>query len=230
MRYLAPFQDLMQELWALLPNLFAMVVILGVGIALSLILRSVLLRFLRRTRFDEFAYRAGIVSALFKANLQTIPSSFVANLFYGLSLLLSFLLALSALNLESTSNVVEKLVTFFPNLIVAILVIVAGYLVCKFVGRSVLLTAVNAEVPAARLISYAVQTLIMLFAIAVGLEQIGFARTTIVAAFSILFGGLVLALALAFGLGGRDLAREFLERHMRRPNDSYSERYPFSHL
>jgi hypothetical protein len=112
---------------------------------------------------------------------------------------------------------------------ISAIVLVAGYLFSKFVGRSVLLTAVNAELHSAKLISLAVQTLIMVFAAAVSLEQLGIAKNTIIVAFSILFGGLVLSLSIAFGLGGRDLAREFLERRVKR-SDAFSERHPFSHL
>jgi hypothetical protein len=92
-----------------------------------------------------------------------------------------------------------------------------------------LIAAVNAEWAMARFIAQFVQILISFFFISVAVEQIGIARGTIVAAFSILFGGMILALAIAFGLGGRDLAREYLERRLRR-SETEQERQPFEHV
>jgi hypothetical protein len=93
-----------------------------------------------------------------------------------------------------------------------------------------LIAAVNAEWRAARLVAYCVQGLILLFAVSISLEQLGLGRTTIVAAFSILFGGIVLALAIAFGLGGRDLAKEFLEQRVKGEERRSQKSRPFSHL
>jgi len=207
-----------------------MFLVLAVGVALAIIVRSVLARILRLIRFNDFAYNIGITTVIFKANINQTPALLVANIVYGLVLIAALLLGLSALNLVVTSRVVSSFFLWIPNLFVAALILVAGYLLSKFIARSVLLTAVNAEVRSARLIAFSVQSLIMVFTVAVSLEQIGIAQHTIIAAFSILFGGLVLALALAFGLGGRDLARDFLEKQVKRSSESYSERHPFSHL
>jgi hypothetical protein len=226
---MTPLEQVRDQIFAFLPNLAAMMIILAVGITFAVILRKLLGRLLRAIRFNDFAYNIGFTSVLFKANIHHTPAALVANIVYGLVLLTTLLLGLSALNVPMTSNAIAAFFSFIPRLILASVLLVAGYLLSKFIGRSVLLTAVNAEVRSARLISYAVQALIMIFAVAVSLEQIGLARNTIIAAFSILFGGLVLSLSIAFGLGGRDLAKEFLERHVKRSND-YSERHPFSHL
>lgn len=225
-----PLEQLRDQVFAFLPNLAVMLIIVAIGIALAVILRKLLGRLLRKIRFNDFAYNVGFTTVLFKANIQHTPAALVANIVYGLVLLATLLMGLSALNLPVTSNLIAAFFGWIPKLIVASVLLVVGYLLSKFIGRSVLLTAVNAEVRSARLISYAVQALIMIFAVAVSLEQIGLAKNTIIAAFSILFGGLVLALSIAFGLGGRDLAKEFLERHVKRSEEGYNEKHPFSHL
>jgi hypothetical protein len=225
-----PFRELGNHIMSFLPNLATMLVILTVGIALAVVLRKLLARFLRAVRFNDLAYNIGFTAILFKSNIHQTPAAVIANIVYGVVLLLTFLTAVSALNLTVTSNAIPVFFAWIPNLIVSSVVLAGGYLLSKFIGRSVLLTAVNAEIRSARLISYSVQTLIMLFTISVSLEQIGLAQNTIIAAFSILFGGLVLALSIAFGLGGRDLARDFLERNVRKSEEGYSERHPFSHL
>ena len=226
---MAPFLEIRSHIVSILPNVFTMAVILVTGFTTGLILRKVLLRLLRFIRFNEAAYNFGLSAALFKANFNQTPSMLVSNIMYGLILILTLLMGLTAINVSVTSAVITRFFGWIPNVMVSVIILVTGYLLSKFVGRSVLLTAVNAEVPSARPISFAVQLLIMVFAVAVSLEQLGIAKNTIIVAFSILFGGLVLALSIAFGLGGRDLARDFLERRVKR-SDGYNERHPFSHL
>src|SRR2546427_28459 len=89
---------------------------------------------------------------------------------------------------------------------------VVGWLAANFLGQAVLIAAVNASLPEARLLARAARWLVLLFAFATALTEIGIGRDMVLVAFGILFGGLVLALALAFGLGGRHLARHILER------------------
>jgi hypothetical protein len=226
---MAPFLEILDHVVTMLPNFLAMVVILLLGTSAGLLLRKLLLSILRSLRFNEAAYNSGFTSALFKANFHQTPSMLIANVVYGLVLLTTLLLSLAAMNVYVTSTIITKFFGWVPNVMISVMILVVGYLLSKFTGRSVLLTAVNAEMHSARAISFAVQVLIMVFAVAVSLEQLGIAKNTIIVAFSILFGGLVLSLSIAFGLGGRDLAREFLERRIKR-SEGYAERHPFSHL
>jgi hypothetical protein len=99
-----------------------------------------------------------------------------------------------------------------------------------FVGRTVLIAAVNARLKFAKLLSVAVQTIIMTFTIAMTVEELGIATSIIVVAFSIMFGGLILALAIAFGFGARDLAKRWLEKRLGRDFEKEEETDEFSHL
>jgi hypothetical protein len=102
----------------------------------------------------------------------------------------------------------------------ALLIAVAGVLLAEFVARGVLIGAVNAGWRAARLASATVRFLILALTVSMTLEQLGVAPTVVVATFSIVLGGAVLALAIAFGLGGRDLAREYLRSHASPPPET----------
>jgi hypothetical protein len=89
-----------------------------------------------------------------------------------------------------------------------------GVLAANFLSRAALLGAVNAGYRAPRLWSGTVRFVIWILTITMALEQIGLAKETVITAFSIFFGALMLALAVSFGIGGRDLARQILERHL----------------
>jgi hypothetical protein len=96
-------------------------------------------------------------------------------------------------------------------LFVAVLILLFGMVAAGFSARATLLAAVNANVPSPRLLGLAVRSIIMVFVLSVFFEELGLAEQTMLVAFGIAFGALMLGLAIAFGIGGRDLARGFLE-------------------
>ncbi len=97
-------------------------------------------------------------------------------------------------------------------------------------ARATLIAAVNAQIVEARFLARAVRIAILLLALAMAFDQLGIAKTVIVAAFSITLGGVVLALAIAFGLGARDAAKEFIERRLKREETPGEKQENFSHL
>jgi len=116
------------------------------------------------------------------------------------------------------------LFAFVPPLFAAVLILIVGWLVANFLSQGLLIAAVNRGLPEARLLARAVHWGVLLFAAATALTHLGIAKEMVLVAFGITFGGLVFALALAFGLGGRHLARELLERRLRRDRPPARER------
>jgi hypothetical protein len=112
-------------------------------------------------------------------------------------------------------------------LIVAIVILFAGFMVANFAWRATLLAAVNARLPSPRLLGGAVRLLILILAAAMALEQIAVARMIVLTAFAIAFGAVMLALAIAVGIGGAPLAKRFIERQF---PDAESDRHDVSHL
>ena len=135
----------------------------------------------------------------------------------GLLLGAFVLLAIGALNLQVAMDLVSRAFTWLPQLLIALAVLTLGSMVAAFLRRSVLIAAVNAGWPSARPLAAGVHTALLILFAAIALEHLGVGRQIIVASFTILFGGVVLALALAFGLAGRSAARELLDRALRGP-------------
>ena len=209
----ARFQDFV-------PNLLAMLVLLAIGILAAVAIRFSVGFLLRWLAFDRFSERTGIRTVLRKGGIRAAPSRVLALTLAWLVLAIFVLLAVAALDLAAAVNLVNEAFAYLPNLLVAGALLLLGSLVAGFVRRSVLIAAVNAGVPSARLLAGGAQAgLLVLFA-AMALEHLGLGRQVILTSFTILFGGVVLALALAFGLAGRDIARETLDRmRARRPED-----------
>ena len=106
-----------------------------------------------------------------------------------------------------------RLLRFLPEVFVAILILFLGVAIANFLSRAALLAAVNAGYSSARIVSWAIRFVIWILAVTMTLEELGVARQTVISAFSIVFGATMLGLAIAFGLGGQDLARKALERY-----------------
>jgi hypothetical protein len=98
-----------------------------------------------------------------------------------------------------------------------------GLLAATFFSRAALLAAVNANVPSPRVLSMAVRSIIIVFVLSIAFEELGLAQETMLVAFGIAFGALMLGLSIAFGIGGRDLAKRFLEKKFVRKEDQENE-------
>ena len=130
------------------------------------------------------------------------------------------LFGLEALQIPALQEEISGLFRVLPQIIVALVILFVGVLIANFVSRATLLAAVNANSPSPRLISTVVRFVIIALAVTMALERVGLGRGVVLIAFSTFFGAIMFGLALAFGLGGRDLARQagapLLRRRRRR--------------
>ena len=124
----------------------------------------------------------------------------------------SFCLGISVLGVFGFQEQIAKFFLYLPRLFAALLTMFFGLLAAGFFSRAALLAAVNANLPSPRLLSVSVRTIIIIFVLSMVFEEVGVAEETVLVAFGIAFGALMLGLAIAFGMGGKDLAQQFLER------------------
>lgn len=226
--FLLPFQRLAEQMAEVVAPLVTVTVILVVGGALAYVARFVTFRLLVALQFDKMVAQTGLANAIERARIFRSPSDFGARLVQGFLWLFIVLLALNATGAEMTHDLVVRFVSYIPDLITATLVLLLGWVVSKFLARSTLLAAVNAQWGGARLFAGGVRVLVMMLAVLVALEQLRIGRTVLLVTFAILFGGIVVAAAIAFGLGARDLAREWMQSKLR-PKEHEDEEV-FRHL
>lgn len=211
------------------PRLLATLLILFAGIVASAAVRLILRFALPRLGVEGFAARSGIDDVLRKGRVGRPASQVLAAAGAWVTFAAFVLLAIGALDLDFARSLIGRIVGYLPQLLVAAALLVAGTLASAFARRSVLIAAVNAGLPSARLLAAAVHVALLALVFAMALEHVGVARQVILIAFTVLSGGVVLALALAFGLAGRDLARELLER-LAAPVTRQEEGDPRRHL
>ncbi len=137
------------------------------------------------------------------------------------------LVGINTLGIVGLEQHISNFFGFLPRLFAALFILFFGLLAASFFSRAVLLRGVNADVPSPRLISWAVRAMIILFVVSMAFEELSIGSRTVIVAFALTFGSLMLGLALAFGIGGKDLARKYLERRFAReqaPGEESRER------
>ncbi len=224
------FNKFLGKVVTFFPNLLAMITIFIIGFVIAWIVKKVLFSFLRAVQFDRASERWGLTLLLAQRGVTYTPAQLLSRFFYWLILLVTLILGINALEVAATQQVISQFFNYLPNLFAALLLLVIGYLIAGFVGQTILIAAVNAQMESARLMARSVRGFIILLSWTMALYHLGIAEKVIVAAFSITFGGIVLALAIAFGWGGRDLAKEFLERHYKRREKGEEGKDDLSHL
>jgi Mechanosensitive ion channel, conserved TM helix len=214
-----PLRDVFQKLVAFLPNLLTGIIVFAIGLVVALLVKILVVRIVRLLKLEAAFTRSGLTDALQRMAVKDTPDKLIGRMFFWLVTVLFFVLALSAMKVPVIDQLLERFLLYLPNVLVALIIMTLGYFLGNFLGRAVLIASVNAGVRLSGLLSKGVKTVIMLFAFAMALEQLGIGRSTVIAAFTIVFGGAVLALALAFGLGGQDLARRLLEKRLKKDGD-----------
>jgi hypothetical protein len=197
------------------------IVVLGwlIAFILQVLLRSVL----KITRFDRLSEHTGATQLLRGAALPSL-TELVSRFVFWVAWLGFILLGISVLGLVGIEQHVASFFGFLPRLFASLMILFFGLLGASFFSRAALLSGVNAGLPSPRLISWAVRTMIILFVVSMAFEELGVGSRTMIVAFALTFGALMLGLALAFGLGGKDLARKYLERRFARERDESRER------
>jgi hypothetical protein len=212
----------------LLPGLVALIAALLISILLAWILAKIVRWMLSAFHFDEKLTRWGFASLADWSPLNS-PTRLVSRTVAGLVIIAGALIGLAAVDVESTTLLVRSIVEYIPDVLAAVLVLFIGTVVARFLARSVLIGAVNANFQYARLLSTGVKWLVIVLSVAMALEHLRVGPVIVQLAFGILFGGIVLALALSVGLNSKELVTKSLDRETK-PNVSETIKEPFHHL
>ena len=206
------FNKFLGKVTTFLPNLLAMITILILGFLIAWIVKKLIFRFLKAIQFDKVSERWGLPHILSKGGATYSPADLLSRFFYWVIVLITLILGINALEVAATQNFISHFFNYLPHLFAAMIILAIGYLIAIFLGQATLIAAVNAQMESAKILSRAVRWFIIILSLTMTLYHLGIAEKVIVAAFSITFGGIVLALAIAFGWGGKELAKNFLEK------------------
>jgi len=213
---------------SLLPGLLALILAIGVLTAIGALAAYLLRRILAAVKFDErlARNRTADVSSIQDWVPSHSPTVLIARTVFWIFVLLGFVIGISSFDVSysSASQISVFLLPYLAHSVGAILLLIAGNLIARFLARSVLIGAVNAKLTYARFLSLGVKWLVLVLTAAMVLDHLGIGGNIIELAFGILFGGIVLTLSLAVGLG----SREVVSRSLERSTDRIPPRGPFA--
>jgi len=216
------FQQMARDIAHYLPRLIVMLIIALVGWVVAYLLKLVVRSLLRLTKFSKLSENAGATQLLHQAALPS-STELVSRFVFWVAWVGFVLLGVSVLGIAGLQDYISRFFLFLPRLFVALVILFFGLVAASFFSRAALLAAVNANFRSSRMLSIAVRIIIIIFAISMVFEVLGVAEQTVLVAFATVFGAAMLGLAIAFGLGGQDLARKFLERKLGQENKEEKE-------
>lgn len=206
-------QQMVRDAAHYLPRLIVMLIIAFVGWVIAYLLKAIARSILRLTKFSKLSENAGAAQLLNKAALPS-PTELVSRFVFWVAWIGFVLVGVSVLQIAGLQDYISRFFLFLPRLFVALIILFFGFLAATFFSRAALLAAVNANVRSSRLLSVTIRIIISIFALSMVFEVLGVAEQTVLIAFGTMFGAIMLGLAIAFGIGGKDLAREFLEKKL----------------
>jgi hypothetical protein len=215
---LEPLRALLVQVASFLPRLAVAAAILLAGWLFAKAVRFAVVKALRAFNFHVLTERAGVDAFLQQSGTSRDTTDVFGSLVYWLVIIGTLIVSFNGLGLSQVTEVLSRALLFLPKVLVALLVIVFGAYFARFIGTAVMTYCRNIGISDADLLGKIAQVAIVVFIVLIAVDQLDIGGDLVQRTFLILLGGVVLALALAFGIGGRDWAAAVLERWFpRRP-------------
>jgi hypothetical protein len=205
-------REFLHQIAAFLPRLLLALFVVAVGWLLAKAIRVAVERALRAVNFTVLTERAGTDNFLRQAGMRGDTTRLFGLVAFWLVILATLIIAFNGLGLTYITDLLGRLVLFTPKLLIAMLVVVFGSYCARFAGDAVSTYCVDARIPDADMLGRIVRYLIMTFVVMIALGQIEVGGDIVQRTFLIILAGLMLAVALAFGLGGKKWAAALLQR------------------
>ncbi len=213
--YLEPAKVILSKISSIFVNIAAVIVILLVGWIIAKLVKAVIAKALKLAKIDNLAEKVNLNNLLLKGGINVCASELVAIIGYWIIIFVALFVAADAAGLKQAASLLDKIILYIPNIVAAVFVLFAGMFAAAILSGIVKTASANAGVEQGNLFGRIVQVTIIAFAVAIALEQLKIATLTIHSTVSIIIavvlGSLGLGIALAFGLGCKDLVAKYVE-------------------
>lgn len=221
---LEPARAFVYQIVAFLPSLLVAVIVVLAGWLLAKVVRFTVVKGLRAINFPVLTERSGLDGFLRRGGMSADTTAVFGFLAYWLVILAALLIAFNGMGLTYITDLLGRVVWFIPNLFVALLVLAFGSYFARFIGDTVVAYCRSAGMQDSNFLGKLAQYAVMVFVILIALDQVRIGGDIVRQSFLIILAGVVFALALAFGLGGKEWAQERIEhwwpRERKLPLDS----------
>ncbi|KPK97365.1 MAG: hypothetical protein AMJ95_09435 [Omnitrophica WOR_2 bacterium SM23_72] len=213
---LDPARNVLSQIGQFLINVLLVLIILVIGWLISKLIKTVITKALRAIKVDELSDRIEFDQMLQKGGISYSLSELIGVICYWIALLVTFMVAINAVGLTIAADLLNKVVLYIPNVIAALFILILGMFFATLLRNIVKTAASNAGISHAQLFSKLVEIIVIVFSIVIALEQLNIAIQITQVTLAIILGAIGLGLALAFGLGCRDIAgravNDFIEK------------------
>lgn len=209
---LEPLRVFLRQLGDFLPRLAIALVVVVLGWFLAKAAKFAIVKGLRAVNFHVLAERAGLDGFLRDGGIRSDTTEILGLMVYWLVILGALVIGFNSLGLIYVTDLLGKVILFVPKVMVALLVLAFGAYFARFIGNAITAYCRNVHLQDAELLGRLAQYAILAFVVLIALDQVNIGGDIVRQSFLILLAGLVFALALAFGLGGKEWAAELLER------------------
>jgi len=203
----------LEAFFAFVPQLIGAIVILIVGYVVAKILQAVVARVLKAVGFDGWMERGGIKQFFDRAQTRATPATVLGKLVFWFVFIIAITMAADALGIRQVSAVLGQLIAYIPSIIAAILILILAALLANF------LSGIVRGATGSDLLASIARYAIIIYAVFAALTELGIAVQLTAPTFLIVLGAVALAAAIAFGWGGRDVAKDIIERYYDRQDE-----------
>jgi len=203
-------REMLTRVGVFIPRLIGVLLILIIGLLIAKLIETVITRILKLIRLDTLSEKSGASNFLAKGGIKYTLSELLGVLVYWGILLIVIITALNALQWTVAAGLLNTVVAYIPNVIAAIFILVIGMFSSAALAGIIRTAAGNAGIKQSKLLGQISQIVVIIFAIVIALEQLNIGRIIIASAVQIILAALGLGLAIAFGLGCKDIAGKYM--------------------
>lgn len=210
--FLISLEDFWIQVKSQSPKVFAAVLLLLLGWIFARLVEKLFINIFRIVKLEDLAEKAGIENFLYRGGVKFTTSTLIAKLIYWFIMFTFTLALLNSLGMNTANDLLNQILLYIPNVIIAFVVLLFGTLFANFVQSASTAYLNNIGLGGAEGMSLVIKYAILIFVVSMSLEQLHIGGQILVSAFQIAFGAFCFGVALAFGLGGREWAAKILER------------------
>lgn len=208
--FVEPIEMMLGKFAQFVPTFIGFLVIVLVGWLVAVVLKKVLVKVLVFLKVDMLSGKINLSQILEKGGIRHTLSEIIGIIFYWIIIFMAIATAINALGLTSVSAVMDRIILYVPNIIIAIFILVLGLFLSSFLSSVVVAMSINAGISFSVILGKIVSITVIVFSAMIALEQLNIAAAIINAVITIIFASMGLAFAIAFGLGSKDIAAKII--------------------
>ena len=208
------FLDLYDNFAEVFFNILLMIVVMIVGLIVSWIVRKLVEKLLILFRFDKWAAGAGIITFLERGGVKAQPSTIISHIVFWIFIITVFSFGLNLVGISQFTEYASRITSALPYIVISMIIVIVGIIFSTFISRVIYMACQNANLKYGEIISKSVRILLVVITFGIVFEYLGLGSTIISISFLIIFGGIIMALSLALGIGLSTVITDFIKEKL----------------